>query len=67
MSHEKGIDAMMSHGKQVLESELENEDMTNIAITIPCDSTDAWVVAAYDELDDVEMFTDPWDRIIAKG
>ncbi len=67
MSHEKGIDAMMSHGKQVLESELENEDMTHIAITIPCDSTDAWVVAAYDELDDVEMFTDPWDRIIAKG
>ena len=36
MSKEKGIDAMMSHGKQVLESELENEDMTNIAITIPC-------------------------------
>ena len=67
MSHEKGIDAMMSHGKQVLESELGNEDMTHIAITIPCDSTDAWVVAAYDELDDVEMFTDPWDRIMGKN
>lgn len=44
-----------------------NEDMAHISITIPCDSTDAWVVAAYDELDDVEMLEDPWDRIIAKG
>ena len=33
--------AMMGHGKLVLESELENEDMTHIAIAIPCDSTDA--------------------------
>ena len=67
MSHEKGVEAVMGHGKLVLESEFENEDMTHIAITIPCDSTDAWVVAAYDELDEVEMFTDPWNRIIAKG
>lgn len=65
--HENGISAIMGHGKSVLESELENEDMTHIAITIPCDSTDAWVVAAYDELDDAEMIEDPWDRIIAKG
>lgn len=67
MSHEKGIEAMIGHGKHVLEAELENEDMAHIVITIPCDSTDAWVVAAYDELDDIEMFTDPWDGIIAKG
>ena len=58
---------MMDHGKSVLEAEFENEDMARIAIIIPCDSTDTWVVAAYDEMDDVELFEDPWDRIIAKG
>lgn len=41
LSHEEGIPAMMDHGKSVLKSELENEDMIHIAITIPCDSTDA--------------------------
>ncbi len=66
-SHDKGIEAKIGHGKLVLESELENEDMTHIVITIPCDSMDAWVVAAYDELNDIEMYEDPWDRIIAKG
>ena len=65
--HEKRVGTILDHGKSVLESELQSEDMTHIAITIPCDSTDAWVVAAYDEMDEVEMFEDPWDRIIAKG
>ncbi len=67
LSHDEGILAMMDHLKSVLKTELENEDMAHIAITIPCDSTDAWVVAAYDGLDDIEMFEEPWDRIIAKG
>ena len=65
--HEKETPAIMDHGKAVLESELEYEDMAHIAITIPCDSTDAWVVAAYDEIDEVEMLEDPWNRIIANG
>ena len=66
-SHEEGIQGIMDHGKAVLKSELENEDMTHIAIIIPCDSTDAWIVAAYDEMDNVEKLEDPWNRIIAKG
>ena len=40
--------------------------MSQIAITIPCDSTDAWVVAAYDGTDDIETQEDPWKTIIAK-
>ena len=40
--------------------------MSQIAITIPCDSTDAWVVAAYDGTDDIETREDPWKTIIAK-
>lgn len=33
-------------------------DMTHISIVIPCDSTDAWVVAVYDDIDDVESLVD---------
>ena len=66
-SHGKGVQATIDHGKSMLESELEDEDLTHIAIIIPCDSTDAWVVAAYDEIDDIEMIEDPWEQIIVKG
>lgn len=65
--HKESVPAKMEHGKAILESELANEDMSHIAIVIPCDSTDTWVVAAYDEMDAVETFDDPWDKIIAKG
>ena len=35
-------------------------------IVIPCDSTDAWTVAAYEEdIDDIEAVVDPWERIIS--
>ena len=37
-----------------------------ILITVPCDSTDTWVAAAYeDDMEDLEAFEDPWDRIIS--
>ena len=65
-SHESGIEAMMEHGEELLKSELDADDMSQIAITIPCDSTDAWVVAAYDGTDDIETQEDPWKTIIAK-
>ena len=42
------------------------EEKNNILIVIPCDSTDAWIVAAYEALDEVEKVADPWDTIIAK-
>lgn len=42
------------------------EEKNNILITIPCDSTDAWIVAAYEELEEVEKVEDPWDTIISK-
>ena len=34
---------------------------------IPCDSTDTWVAAAYDQMKDVEKIEDPWTCIISKG
>ena len=41
-------------------------DTKRIIITISCDSTDAWIVAAYDKLENVERIEDPWRNIIAK-
>ena len=38
-----------------------------MVITIPCDSTDAWIVASYDDYDEIEKIEDPWRNIIAKG
>ncbi len=65
-SHENGIKAMMEHGEELLKSALNAGEMSQIVITIPCDSTDAWVVAAYDGMDDIETREDPWKTIIAK-
>ena len=64
--HVDGITAMIEHGEKILALSLKANDMSHIAITIPCDSTDAWVVAAYDELDNLERYEDPWRTIIAK-
>lgn len=49
--------------RQLVRSDDENEQLI---ITIPCDSTDAWIVAAFDDLkdsNDAEMIIDPWSNI----
>lgn len=38
----------------------------DILITIPCDSTDAWIVAAYQDCDNVEEIENPWESVIAR-
>lgn len=46
----------------------KEEDNPKIIVTIPCDSTDAWIVAAYEnDLESYEAIFDPWSNIIAKG
>ena len=65
-SHENGIKGRVDHGVSILTAAMGEADMTHISIVIPCDSTDAWVVAAYDDIDDVESLVDPWKNIIAK-
>ncbi len=66
-SHSCEINDVINHGKQVLDETISMSDKSRIVITIPCDSTDAWIVAAYDDLEDIEKITDPWRSIIAKG
>ncbi len=41
-------------------------DLCDICIAVPCDSMEAWIVAAYDEKENVEGVEDPWTNIIAK-
>ena len=43
----------------------DNIEKVKIVIVIPCDNTDAWIVAAYDNLTDIETIADPWDHIIS--
>ena len=38
----------------------------NILITIPCDSTDTWIVAAYQDYGNVEEIKNPWESVIAR-
>ena len=39
---------------------------TTGVIVIPCDSTDAWTVAAYEkDVEEIETIADPWDHIIS--
>lgn len=41
-------------------------DLNDTCIVIPCDSTEAWVIAVYDEVEDAEFIEDPWINRIAK-
>lgn len=41
-------------------------DLNHTCIVIPCDSTEAWVIAAYDEAKDAEFIEEPWINRIAK-
>ena len=66
-SHSGEIEDVINHGKQVLAETINMPDKSRIIITIPCDSTDAWIVAAYDDFENVEKIQDPWRSIIAKG
>ncbi len=43
------------------------EENIKAVVTVPCDSSDAWVVAAFeDEFSDVEKLNSPWDIITQK-
>ena len=60
----KGYEA---HLEDLIKEWLGDKAMSkNILITIPCDSTDAWIAAAYQDCDDVENVENPWETIIAK-
>lgn len=65
-SHSYEINEIINHGKKVLDETISASDKSRIIITIPCDSTDAWIVAAYDDVEDIEKIEDPWRSVITK-
>lgn len=64
-THNASVAGFMSHLKGLLTTWLI--DTTDTCIAIPCDSTEAWIVAAYDQIPDVEILASPWEQIISRG
>ena len=62
-----GVPALgyQDHLKELIRSELI--DMRDTCIVIPCDSTEAWIVAAYGSLPNAELLNGPWENVIANG
>ena len=64
-SHEKNINGYITHLTELIHTWIGAYE--NTCITIPCDSTDAWVVAAYDKLPQTEYINDPWNAVISRA
>ncbi len=62
--HEESVSGYIAHLKGLLTTWLQDTDDTCIAI--PCDSTEAWIVAAYDQTAGIEKSAGPWEHIIAR-
>lgn len=62
--HEAGINSCVEYLKNLLLSHFPGEYVP--ICTIPCDSTDAWIVAAFDNLENTESIADPWTNIISR-
>lgn len=65
VGHVAGVNEYFTHLTGIMQSLIETQ--TAPVYVIPCDSTDAWIVAAYDELEAVETIVDPWDTIISRS
>ena len=63
-NHEYSVKGYMEHLSYLITTWLG--DLNNTCIVIPCDSTEAWVIAAYDETEDAELVEDPWLNRISK-
>ncbi len=55
----------MEHLKKLISAMLP--DIKDTCIVIPCDSLEAWIVAAYENRQDAEAIEDPWGNVISKG
>ena len=64
VNHRPSVEGYMEHLEGLITSLLQN--VSNTCIVVPCDSTEAWVVAAYDEIPEAELIEDPWLNIISR-
>lgn len=63
--HDQNVEGYIKHIQEVVGETFS--DFCDICIAVPCDSTEAWIVAAYDGIADIEGKEDPWMNMIAKG
>lgn len=63
--HGAPVSGYIEHLKELISSQLIDTDDT--CIVIPCDSLEAWIVAAYDGPANVEAIENPWENVIARG
>ena len=65
--HDNSPEGYRRHLEGLLRSLMGDQaDVEKILIVIPCDSTDAWTVAAYEkDVEEIETIADPWDHIIS--
>lgn len=64
LDHGRPIGGYINHLTHLISN--GKTDPKNVCIMIPCDSIETWIVAAFDELDNVEMISNPWENIICK-
>ena len=64
VGHEDSVNGYIGHLESLVGKWLD--DLCDTCIAVPCDSMEAWIVAAYDEKENVEGVEDPWTNIIAK-
>lgn len=64
-NHTASIDGYTNHLKTLIATKLK--ETSDTCIVIPCDSLEAWIIAAYDSLADVELLESPWETVISRG
>ena len=62
--HEATQTAQADFLKSFLCTLIGKADTLPICFMTPCDSTDAWIVAAYEESGEIEEIFEPWDKVI---
>ena len=65
--HENSPDGYRNHLRELLFCLLERPEYSDrLIFAVPCDSTDAWTVAAYEEdIEEIETIADPWEHVIS--
>lgn len=62
--HEETQIAQTAFLKTFLGKVVGHADTLPICFMTPCDSTDAWIVAAYEEGNEIEKIYEPWETVI---
>ena len=63
-AHGAPPEAYSEHIRSVISSYIM---CNSICPVVPCDSTDAWIVAAFDGLADSELIENPWEKVISRS